>query len=138
MASPTVELVRSIYAALEGGDFSSADWAHPDIEYVVVDGPSPATFNGLAELAAGMRELLGPWRDVRTVAREYRELDDERVLVTLRYGGRGKASGLDLGALSARGADVVRIHDGKVTQILKYYDLDRAFADLGLSPDHLD
>src|SRR6516162_9656101 len=31
--SPNVELVRSIYAALERGDFALAEWAHPQIEY---------------------------------------------------------------------------------------------------------
>jgi hypothetical protein len=28
-----VEIVRSIHRAWEKGDFSSADWADPDIEY---------------------------------------------------------------------------------------------------------
>jgi hypothetical protein len=39
--SPNVELVRSICRAWESGDYSSADWAHPDLEYVYADGPSP-------------------------------------------------------------------------------------------------
>ena len=124
--------MRSIYAGHEGGDYSRVDWAHPDIEYLIADGPTPSTFRGLAELAAGMRESLSAWQNLRTTVDEYRELDEKRVLVLLRYSGRGKTSGLELDALSTRGADLIEIHEGKVTKIVKYYVLDRALADLGL------
>ena len=39
MASASLDLVRSIYAAWQRGDYSSAEWAHPEIEYGLVDGP---------------------------------------------------------------------------------------------------
>jgi hypothetical protein len=40
MAS-NVEVVRAILSANERGDYRSTEWAHPDIEFVVADGPSP-------------------------------------------------------------------------------------------------
>ena len=131
--SANLNLVRSIYAAIERGDFGSSEWADPDIERVVVDGPEPGTFTGLAGLAEGMRTVFRDMEDVRAEAEECRELDAERVLV-LTYGvGRGKRSGVPV---DARGAEVFELHDGKVIRIVVYNDRDRAFADLGLAAEH--
>jgi len=38
MVSANLDLVRSIYAAVGRGDYGSAGWADPEIEYVVADG----------------------------------------------------------------------------------------------------
>jgi hypothetical protein len=48
-------------------------------------------------MAEGIRSFLGAWEEYRVEADEYRELDDERVLVVHHVSGRGKTSGLDLG-----------------------------------------
>jgi hypothetical protein len=128
--------VRSIYAARESGDYSSIDWADPQIEYVLVDGPSPGAFTGLSELTRATRELLSPWEDVRIVVDAYRELDGERVLVLLRMDLRGKTSGLELDAPRwTRGAEVVQIKDGRVTRIVKHFERDRGLVDLGLAQE---
>jgi hypothetical protein len=70
------------------------------------------------------------------VADEYRELDDERVLVLVRGPGRGKTSGLDVSeALSAKGAILFHVREGAVTRLVIYADRERALADLGLVPE---
>jgi ketosteroid isomerase-like protein len=132
MTSANVELVRSIFAAWQRGDFSSAEWAHPEIEYVHADGPSPGKWRGLAGMAEGFRTWVSAWEEFRGQPDEYRELDSERVLVLVHWSGRGKTSGLELGHMRANGAHVFHIRGGKVTKFVLYMDRDRAFADLGL------
>src|SRR6478672_5258366 len=102
--SENLDLVRSIYADWERGDWSSAEWAHPEIEYVIADGPSPGHWKGRAGMAEGFRGLLSVWEDVRTEADEYRDLDGERVLVLVHRSGRGRTSGLELGRMRTQGA----------------------------------
>jgi ketosteroid isomerase-like protein len=130
--SENLDLVRSIYAAWERGDFGSAKWADPEIEYVQVGGPSPGRWTGLTGMAEGSRDFLSAWEDCRVEAVECREVDDICVLVFTRVSGRGKESGLDLAQMRAEGTDVLRVRDGKVTTLVRYFDRDRALADLSL------
>jgi ketosteroid isomerase-like protein len=131
--SANLALVRSIYAAWEQGDFSSVEWAHPEIEYVFADGPDPGSRTGVAAMIEGYRGWLGAWEEFRVEPEEYRELDDGRVLVLTHWGGRGKTSGLDLGHMRTTGAHLFHLSGGTVTRFVVYFDRDRAFADLGLA-----
>jgi ketosteroid isomerase-like protein len=135
MESANLDLVRSLYADWERGDWSSAEWAHPEIEFVGADGPAPYSVAGVAALAEAWREFLDTWEEWRVEAEEYRELDNERVLVLIRIGGRGKASGLEVDQVRARGANLFHIRDGKVKRLVLYWDRERALADLGLAPE---
>jgi hypothetical protein len=117
---------------LGAGDYSSTEWAHPEIEYVRADGPVTGTWTGL-DIAEGWRDFLGAWEEFRIEAEDYHELDDERVLVLTRYNGRGKASGLEVGKVWAKGASVFKVNGGKVTRLVFYLDRDVALADLGLA-----
>jgi ketosteroid isomerase-like protein len=135
MASANLELVRSIYADWERGDYSSAEWAHPDIEFVVADGPEPGSWTGLAGMTEGFRSVASTWEEYRADVDEYRELDGERVLVLLRRSGRGKTSRLELGQMRTRGVNLFHFRDGKVTRFVHYWNAERAFADLGLGSE---
>ncbi len=130
--SANLDLVRSIYADIERGDYRSAEWAHPQIEYVVADGPEPGSFAGPDGMAQAMRSIFSALTSVSTEAEEYRELDAVRVLVLAKGSGRGKRSGAEV---ANRTAEVFEIHDGKVTRIVNYFDREHALADLGLTAD---
>jgi ketosteroid isomerase-like protein len=133
--SENVELVRSIYADWERGDWSSAAWAHPEIKYVMVDEPGERTVTGLAAMTDAWRGFLTSWRDYRVEPVEYRELDAERVVVIVRAFGQGAASGVDLGSMGATrmGLNLFDVRDGKVTRLTAYFDAQRGLADLGLA-----
>ena len=133
--SANLDLVRSMYADWERGDFARAEWADPEVKFVIADGPSPGSWTGLAEMAEVHRDFLRAWEDFRLEAEEYRELDGERVLVLDHLSARGKTSGLDLGQTRTMGAWLFNIRDGSVTKMVRYLDRDRALADLGLAPE---
>jgi ketosteroid isomerase-like protein len=126
--------VQSIYGGWGRSDFSSADWAHSEIAFEFVGGPTPGSWTGKAGMARTFREFLTAWEEFRVEAEEYRELDGERVLVFDHASGRGRTSGLELGqALRTKGANLFHLRDGKVTRLVLYIDRERAFADLGLT-----
>ena len=91
--STNLDLVRSIFADSERGDFervfqSASEWAHPQIEYVIADGPEPGSWSGLAGMAEAWRGLLSAWKDLRVLAEEYRELDDSACSCSIVSAGR--------------------------------------------------
>jgi ketosteroid isomerase-like protein len=130
--SENLDLVRSIVEAWERGDFSSLVPAHPELEFVIPDGPDPGSWTGVAAIADAMRARLAAWNEFRWTAENYIRVDPERVLVLGRGGGRGKTSGLDVDQIGAERAILFHIRAGKVTRIVNYMDRRHAFADLGL------
>jgi hypothetical protein len=75
--SENLDLVRSIFADWERGDFSRADWADPGIEFTIADGPDPSVSRRLAGMAKALRARLSAFTDFRVEADEYRVIDDE-------------------------------------------------------------
>jgi len=133
MSSASLDIVRAIYADWERGDFSSADWADPGIEFEFAGGPEPGRWSGLAGMAEGYRDWLRAWENFRAEPEEYLILDDGLVLVLVRNSARGRTSGLELEQRSV--ANLFQLRRGKVTKIIVYLDRQQAFADLGLPPD---
>jgi ketosteroid isomerase-like protein len=131
--SSNLDLVRSIYAAWGRGDFSSAEWADPEIDFAFADGPEPGRWTGREEMSVHYRDWLSGWKDFRAEPEELVVIDDQRILVLVHNTGRGRASGLELEQRSV--ANFFEIHANKVTRLVLYWDRDRAFADLGLAPD---
>ena len=133
--SESLDLVRSIFAAWERGDFGSVEWADPEIEFVIADGPAPGSWKGLSGMMEGWRDFLSAWEGWRGEAEEYRDVDGERVLVLIVGSGRGKTSGLAAEQIRARGVNLFYLRNGKVAKLVVYFNRDRALADLGLAPE---
>ena len=134
--SANLDFVRSLYSAYERGEWSDVSWAHPEIEFTLVGVPDVSgSWKGVAGMTEAWRRWLSSWEDFRAEVEEYRELDDERVLVLAHWTGRGKTSGLELGQMRTRAATLFQVRDSRVTRIVGYFDRDQAFADLGLASD---
>jgi hypothetical protein len=116
-----MQLVRSICSDWEDGRYARVDWAHPQIDYLIADGPEPSRWTGVSGMAQGWRDFLSAWEDAGIQVDEYRELDDERVLVLFARSGRGRTSGLELDQIASRGATLFHIRDGSVTRLALYF-----------------
>src|SRR6476660_3435731 len=88
--SENLDLVRSIYADPERGDFSSADWADPEIEFAFVDGPEPGCWTGLQQMSTRYGGWLNGWTDFRAEPEELILVDSARILALVHNSGRGR------------------------------------------------
>ena len=129
--SANLDLVRSIYADWERGDFSKVEWADPELSFVFADGPLPGEWRGVGVAVTIWSNFLATMDDYRAEIEALRDMEDGRVLVLLDNSGRGKTSGIDLHQVRG-GANLIHLCDGRVTRCVVYWDRDRALADLGL------
>ena len=127
--SENLDLVRSIYAEWERGDFRSTAWVDPEIELVIAEGLDGDVLTGVDSTARGWRDWLSAWDGYRAHAHEYRVLDDERVLVLGKMSGRGRMSGA---GSETETVNMFHVRNGKVVRLALYRNRARAFADLGL------
>jgi ketosteroid isomerase-like protein len=128
--SENLDLVRSIYADWERGDFSHSDWADRNIQFEVADGPQPGRWVGREAMAREYGEMMRGFKEFRAEPERYVAADEHRILVLVVNTGRGNASGIEFEVHSV--ANFFEIRCGKVTRLVLYWDRDRALADLGL------
>jgi ketosteroid isomerase-like protein len=122
--SENLDLVRSIYADWERGDFDSTEWAHPDIEYVNPPGAiEPGTRRGLVAFSRAVESVFEGW-DAWQMEAERLEGFGDQVAVVVRYRARGRASGVEVeGRESARWT----VRDGKVVRYEWFHEPSDAF-----------
>ena len=133
MPQSALDLVRSIYAGWELGDFRSVEWAHPQIEFEYADGPEPGRWTGVDAMSARYAEWLRGWKDFRAAPERYFAPDERRVLVFVHNTARGRASGLEVDLRSV--ANFFEVDRGKVVRLVLYWDRERALAELGIARD---
>src|SRR5690348_11755646 len=124
--SENLDLVRSIYADWARGDFTAMDWAHPEIEYVLVDFVEPVRAIGREATADVIQGIFGDWDEPRIETDELRPLPDGRILVLNHLAGRAKKSGIDVSQMHRNGAAILSLKDGMVITYRSYFDRDRA------------
>jgi ketosteroid isomerase-like protein len=125
MPQENIEIVRTFFARIDRGDAGAWDPLPPDF---VVDLSrrliDPVTLRGPDELRAFYRDMDAAWAGGANV--EVEELIDagDKVLVLIHFGGRGKASGIDV---EVRVWNLWTFRDGKPVA-WTYFGEDRAEA----------
>ena len=132
MSSENVDVVRRIHEAWARGDFSSVDWADPEIVFRTPEGLRQGVARGVEAMGREWTGWLHTFEDFRSEAFEYFDAGDQ-VVTFNRFSGRGKASGVPLGELP--GCARFRLRDGKVTELEISTDRKQALRDAGLDPD---
>ena len=125
-ASINLDLVKAISAGWERGDYGSVEWADEQIEFVIADGPEPARLQGRERMTANLAGFQDAWEEYHSRVEEFRELDEERVLVLTYATGRGRTSGLET---AQERANLFHLRGGKVTRITAYWDRRQALAE---------
>jgi hypothetical protein len=126
----SLDVVRSIYAGWERGDFGRNDWADPEIEFDVVGGPDSAEVRGIEAMNAAWRDWLSGWVGFRVEAVEFRVIEENRILVRVRNFTRGRLSDVELEQQSV--CNYFELEDGLVKKLVVYLNGAQALADLGL------
>jgi ketosteroid isomerase-like protein len=126
MSQGNVEIVRKLFDAYGRGDFAQAmECLAPEVVWQVGQ-ELPA--RGPQAVLAVWERWDSAWEDLETVPEEFIDADDH-VVVTVRYTGRGRGSGVPL---DDRLFDVYALRDGLCVAKSEYRGRSEALAAAGL------
>ena len=113
MSQENVEVVRGLYEAWNrsGGVFR-LEYVDPGIEVEFVGGIFDGSYRGRAGLLKALESFWGPFEETRIEVEDCFPTGDD-VVVTVRYYGRGKTSGVET---DLRGWHVWTLRDRKVVR----------------------
>jgi len=128
MSQENVDAVREAYEALstKGIDAFSDFWAE-QIEWQTMRD----RWRGRQAGRAYLQDLADPFDDFTSEPVDIIDVDDEHVIVYLRYGGRSKRGNVAIP--SEYFATVLRVRNGKITQALEFATREEALEAVGLS-----
>jgi ketosteroid isomerase-like protein len=131
VASANVELARRGLEAFNRRDADAVvETLHPDVEMVplraVLEGRS---YKGRESFRSYVADLDEDWEEFTVEPSEFRELDDERVLVLGQIHARARGSGVEVDSPAAW---ISHIRGGSVVRIQFYSDEENALEGEGL------
>src|SRR5262245_33555668 len=132
MSEENVELVRRVFDAYNQRDLDlMLSYGTEDLTLDVSESRSPnqGVYRGEAEVRAVWKTFVDAWDQLHWEPLELQALDADRVLSANRLTARGRGSGIEM---TAHGAMIWTIRDGKVSQIRMFQSKAEALEATGL------
>jgi ketosteroid isomerase-like protein len=123
-------LIQDIAAAFNECDFARLRaWLRDDavFDWSRAKADNRGIHQGLGAIEVTFERFMDPWERLDWEAREAREVAPGRLLLSTRVVARGRDSGVEV---SATGAQVWELRDGKVGRVTLFQSLDDAEAAL--------
>jgi uncharacterized protein len=133
MSEENVEIVRRALEAWERGDMNAAaDLLDPEVEWRMPPNiPEAGTFRGRDEVVRRLEAFREAWEDLAVTVEELVDAGD-RVVALVRYSGRGRASGVEIGGVTTD-AQVWTVRSGQAVRVELYGGTAAALKAAGLS-----
>ena len=122
-----LERLQALYRQWARGDFSHGDIFDRAMKSENIGMGEPIRVRSHEEFVAAMREWLSAWERPLTIEAEEFLQSGDRILVRVRWSGRGKGSGAEI---RASGAHLWTFRDGLAVRFDTYRDGEEARAAL--------